>query len=201
MAVSPARAAGRVQHRPVRRCGKPPVSVLSDDSAADQLQLALSLGVSALVVTVDANAPRHGALHRATAGATGVFPSPSFDWEKLKEMMKDFPAEVPVYLKGIQSAEDALQAVALGVRGIVVSNHGGRACGNAIGALEALQEVAEALRGAGVLAPQAACDIGDPPAPTNHGALASGATPGKWRGRGDRDDFGRRLFTSWSEFP
>eukprot|EP00435_Cladocopium_sp_Y103_P002503 s510_g1.t1 len=42
-------------------------------------------------------------------------------------------ADVPVYLKGIQSAEDALQAVAMGVKGIVVSNHGGRACGNAIG--------------------------------------------------------------------
>lgn len=42
---------------------------------------------------MDANAPRHGALHRATAGATGVFPSPSFDWEKLKEMMKSFPVD------------------------------------------------------------------------------------------------------------
>lgn len=129
------------------------VYVLANDdgSSRQQLDTALALGVGALVVTVDANAPRHGALHRATAGATGVFPSPSFDWTMLEELRKSFPADVPVYLKGIQSAEDALQAVAIGVKGIVVSNHGGRACGNAIGALEALEEVATALRSAGFL--------------------------------------------------
>jgi hypothetical protein len=57
------------------------VYVLANDdgSSRQQLDTALALGVGALVVTVDANAPRHGALHRATAGATGVFPSPSFD--------------------------------------------------------------------------------------------------------------------------
>eukprot|EP00434_Breviolum_minutum_P010638 symbB.v1.2.009384.t1/scaffold595.1/size183375/6 len=135
------------------------VYILSDGSSRGPLDLALRLGVGGVVITVDANAPRHGALHRATAQSTGVFPSHSFNWEELKELRKTFPADVPVYLKGIQSAEDALQAVAVGVRGIVVSNHGGRACGNAIGALEALEEVAEALRSAGLLGPESPFEL------------------------------------------
>ena len=56
-----------------------------------------------------------------------------------------------MYLKGVQCAEDALMAVELGLQGVVVSNHGGRACGNSIGALEALQEISAALREAGHL--------------------------------------------------
>eukprot|EP00435_Cladocopium_sp_Y103_P020889 s510_g5.t1 len=73
------------------------VYVLANDdgSSRQQLDTALSLGVGALVVTVDANAPRHGALHRATAGATGVFPSPSFDWKALEQLRKSFPVVMP----------------------------------------------------------------------------------------------------------
>ncbi|CAK9106810.1 unnamed protein product [Durusdinium trenchii] len=120
---------------------------------------ALRLGVNALVLTVDANAPRHGALHRFTSAGTGVFPSPLLDWEKFKEMRKSFPVGVPVYLKGVQCAEDALMAVELGLQGVVVSNHGGRACGNSIGALEALQEISAALREAGHLGPNSTFEL------------------------------------------
>ena len=58
---------------------------------------------------------------------------------------------MPVYLKGVQSSLDALEAAKRGFRGVVVSNHGGRACGGAFSALEALEEVTEALRNAGYL--------------------------------------------------
>ena len=62
------------------------VYVLSEqDACVPPRREAFRRGVGALLVTVDANAPRHGALHRATAGATGVFPSPSFTWEQLEE--------------------------------------------------------------------------------------------------------------------
>jgi len=39
----------------------------------------------------------------------------------------------------------------MGVRGIIVSNHGGRACGDAWGCLSALEDVAMGLRAAGWL--------------------------------------------------
>lgn len=71
------------------------VYILSDGSSRGPLDLALRLGVGALVITVDANAPRHGALHRATAQSTGVFPSHSFNWEELKELRKTFPVSGP----------------------------------------------------------------------------------------------------------
>ncbi|CAJ1442434.1 unnamed protein product [Effrenium voratum] len=95
------------------------------------------LKASAVVITVDANAPRKGSFHRATTQATGVFPSPKLDWRKLLELRRRMPSDLPWYLKGVQCAEDALQAATVGVTGIIVSNHGGRACGDAIGSLEA----------------------------------------------------------------
>jgi len=60
------------------------------------------------------------------------------------------PPGVPLYLKGVQQAEDALAAARLGVRGIVVSNHGGRCCGGARAALASLEEVSAALREEGL---------------------------------------------------
>lgn len=54
---------------------------------------------------------------------------------------------LPIIIKGIVTAEDALEAVARNVAGIVVSNHGGRQLDGAISTLEALPEVAEAVAG------------------------------------------------------
>ena len=53
--------------------------------------------------------------------------------------------DLPIVLKGIQSAEDALLAVGHGIEGIIVSNHGGRQVDGAIGALQALPGVVEAV--------------------------------------------------------
>ena len=47
-------------------------------------------------------------------------------------------------LKGIQHVDDAREAAARGVDGIVVSNHGGRQVDGAIGSLDALPPIAEA---------------------------------------------------------
>ena len=105
--------------------------LLGDEaSSIERLHEAIALGASAIVVTVDANAPRKGALFRATAGATGVFPSPRLSWSRLAELKAMLPRGMPMYLKGVQTAEDALKAVAADVAGIIVSNHGGRVCGD-----------------------------------------------------------------------
>ncbi|MTD52785.1 lactate 2-monooxygenase [Amycolatopsis pithecellobii] len=51
----------------------------------------------------------------------------------------------PILLKGIQHADDARRAVDAGMDGIVVSNHGGRQVDGALGALEALPGIAQAV--------------------------------------------------------
>ncbi|TMK80670.1 MAG: alpha-hydroxy-acid oxidizing protein [Actinobacteria bacterium] len=56
-------------------------------------------------------------------------------------------APLPLVLKGIVTAEDARLAVAAGVDGIVVSNHGGRQLDGAPATLDALPEVVEAVAG------------------------------------------------------
>ncbi len=54
---------------------------------------------------------------------------------------------LPILLKGILTAEDALLAVEHGIEGIIVSNHGGRQLDGAIASIEALPEIVEAVAG------------------------------------------------------
>ena len=51
----------------------------------------------------------------------------------------------PIVLKGIQHVDDAVKALHFGVQGIVVSNHGGRQLDGAIGSLEVLPEIVDAV--------------------------------------------------------
>src|SRR5207248_1600344 len=53
--------------------------------------------------------------------------------------------ELPLLVKGVLRAEDALEAKRRGVDGVVVSNHGGRQVDGAVAALDALVEVRDAL--------------------------------------------------------
>ncbi|HZR39971.1 MAG TPA: alpha-hydroxy acid oxidase [Ktedonobacteraceae bacterium] len=55
--------------------------------------------------------------------------------------------ELPILVKGILTAEDALLALEYGAAGIVVSNHGGRQLDGVIPSIEALPEVVEAVAG------------------------------------------------------
>lgn len=48
---------------------------------------------------------------------------------------------LPLLVKGVLTAEDAEQAVQLGLDGIIVSNHGGRQVDGAVAAIDALPEV------------------------------------------------------------
>ena len=56
---------------------------------------------------------------------------------------------MPIILKGIATAEDAVLAFEAGVQGIVLSNHGGRQLDTARSGLEVLVEVVAALRARG----------------------------------------------------
>lgn len=56
-------------------------------------------------------------------------------------------SELPVFIKGVQTPEDALAAMGAGADGIWVSNHGGRQLDGAPGSFEVLEEIAVAVAG------------------------------------------------------
>ncbi|MDX6657727.1 MAG: lactate 2-monooxygenase [Solirubrobacteraceae bacterium] len=55
--------------------------------------------------------------------------------------------ELPIVLKGVLHRDDARRAVAAGMDGVVVSNHGGRQVDGAVAALDALVDVADEIGG------------------------------------------------------
>lgn len=69
----------------------------------------------------------------------------SITWSDLDWLREQ--TRLPLVLKGILTAEDARRAVAHGVAGIVVSNHGGRQLDHAIPSMEALPTIVDAVAG------------------------------------------------------
>ncbi|MBX2803406.1 MAG: alpha-hydroxy-acid oxidizing protein [Myxococcales bacterium] len=69
----------------------------------------------------------------------------SLTWDDLAWLQE--LAEIPVWIKGVVRADDADRAAAMGVAGIVVSNHGGRQLDGGIPTALALPEVVEAVAG------------------------------------------------------
>jgi (S)-mandelate dehydrogenase len=74
----------------------------------------------------------------------GMF-DPSFSWDDVKRFRDRWPRKL--LPKGVLRADDAERAIAAGVDGIVLSNHGGRQLDGAIAGLDALPEVARAIGG------------------------------------------------------
>jgi lactate 2-monooxygenase len=79
----------------------------------------------------------------ATGHFLGVQANPSLSWDDLGALRK--MTSLPILVKGIQHVEDAREAARRGLDGIVVSNHGGRQVDGAIGSLDALPAIAEAV--------------------------------------------------------
>jgi lactate 2-monooxygenase len=73
------------------------------------------------------------------------FSNPAITWEDLEWLRAQ--TELPIVLKGILHADDARRAREAGVDGVIVSNHGGRQVDGAIGALDALGGVGDAVGG------------------------------------------------------
>jgi lactate 2-monooxygenase len=80
-----------------------------------------------------------------TAAATmlSTFPNLGLTWEDLAWLRGQ--TALPLLVKGVLTAEDAVLARAAGVDGVIVSNHGGRQVDGAVASLDALLEVREAL--------------------------------------------------------
>jgi isopentenyl diphosphate isomerase/L-lactate dehydrogenase-like FMN-dependent dehydrogenase len=73
----------------------------------------------------------------------GQFSNPGATWEGVDRLRA--MTDLPLVLKGINHPDDALEAKARGVEGVIVSYHGGRQVDGAIAALDALPAVAEAV--------------------------------------------------------
>jgi 4-hydroxymandelate oxidase len=119
----------------------------------EMLARVVSAGYAAICWTVDF--PVGGLRHRDTRsgfvmpfgiGDADYVYEPNMTWDHLTFIREHAPG-LPVLVKGILTAEDALLAVEHGADGIVVSNHGGRQLDGCPASLDALPEVVEAAGG------------------------------------------------------
>jgi len=133
------------------------------------VQLAEKAGCKAIVVTVDAPglgrrerdlrikyAPKTAAVQdggdrsKGTSNLLSSFIDLALTWDDLNEFRKW--TSLPLVIKGIQTAEDAIKAAKLGyIKAIVVTNHGGRQIDFGRAGIEILPEVIDALRSIGAL--------------------------------------------------
>jgi 4-hydroxymandelate oxidase len=121
--------------------------------SAEMLRRATDSGFRAICWTVDF--PVAGLRHRDTrsgfvmpVGIPGdeIVYEPNLTWDHLA-FIRDHAPGLPVLVKGILTAEDAVLAVDHGADGLVVSNHGGRQLDSCPAGLDALSEVVEAVQG------------------------------------------------------
>lgn len=73
------------------------------------------------------------------ARSAGVSIDPNLCWETIQWLKEK--TNIPIFIKGIQCAEDALQAWKIGCKGIYISNHGGRAADTAQPTIVTLAEI------------------------------------------------------------
>jgi len=128
--------------------------------AAGLVRRVEAAGYQAIVLTVDF--PVMGNRERSKRHAVPMPPPPLVEanfvgveedgeewvpvtWETVNWLRST--TSLPVLVKGILTAEDALLALEHGVSGIIVSNHGGRQLDGAVTSIEALPEVVEAVAG------------------------------------------------------
>jgi isopentenyl diphosphate isomerase/L-lactate dehydrogenase-like FMN-dependent dehydrogenase len=73
----------------------------------------------------------------------GIAESPAITWERL-DWLREL-TDLPIVVKGLQHPDDAVEAVRRGIDGIVVSNHGGRQVDGAVGSLDVLPDIVDAV--------------------------------------------------------
>ncbi len=81
---------------------------------------------------------------KAVQKFVSIYSNPALTWEDLR-FLKTI-TKLPVLLKGILHADDAVKAIDYGVNGIIVSNHRGRQVDGSISTLEALPSIAETVQ-------------------------------------------------------
>jgi lactate 2-monooxygenase len=74
-----------------------------------------------------------------------IYTRPSLTWENLAYLRSI--TKLPILLKGILHPDDALKALDHGINGLVISNHGGRQVDGAVGTMDMLPLIANAIQG------------------------------------------------------
>ena len=123
------------------------------------VEAALAAGASSLVLTVDS--PALGARDNDRRHDWGQMPddgismhervfNPFLDsavgWSDL-QWLRDLAGDVPVWVKGILRADDAVAAIDHGAAGVMVSNHGARNLDTIVPTAVALPSIVEAMDG------------------------------------------------------
>ncbi|MBI2510888.1 MAG: alpha-hydroxy-acid oxidizing protein [Opitutae bacterium] len=112
----------------------------------------LTLRTIATALAQKANFP--GGLLRNLASAepraavqrfVATYSRPNVTWDDLKFLREH--TKLPIVLKGVLHADDAKLALAHGVDGLIVSNHGGRQIDGEVASLDALPGVVDAVAG------------------------------------------------------
>jgi isopentenyl diphosphate isomerase/L-lactate dehydrogenase-like FMN-dependent dehydrogenase len=120
------------------------------------VERAVAAGYAGLALTVDLDyygrrerdiAKRYKPTARRASASQGAGDphQARFSWADITRIKKRF--DIPLILKGIATAEDAIIALEHGVKVIYVSNHGGRQLDHGKGGLAVLPEVVEAVGG------------------------------------------------------
>ena len=127
--------------------------VRGDDAFVDDhLKRAMAAGYDAFCLTVDTAIYSRRERDISTRfakpwrrGVVGMDHQAALSWSHVKRIQDKY--DVPLILKGIATAEDAVIACEHGVTGVYVSNHGGRQLDHGRGALDVLPEVVAAVKG------------------------------------------------------
>ena len=144
-------ASGRVQES-ASRIQPSPEATADKLPRSTEIKPPLNLQTIATALEQKAHFPG-GLLKNLTSGAPlaavqrfmTTYSRPSLQWDELKFLRQH--TKLPVLLKGVLHPDDAKKAVALGIDGLVVSNHGGRQIDGEIASLDALPVVAGAVNG------------------------------------------------------
>lgn len=119
----------------------------------DYVRRARDTGYTAFCLTVDTAiysrrerdiAKRYARPGRSSIRSVDPFQA-ALDWDQVEHFKNTF--DLPLIIKGIATAEDALLALKHGVDGIYVSNHGGRQLDHGRGTMDVLPEIVQAVGG------------------------------------------------------
>src|SRR5262249_48776160 len=123
-----------------------------DGFVDDHVSRAVKAGYDALCLTVDTAIYSRRERDISTRFAkpwrravAGFDYQAGLNWSHVKRIKQKYP--LPLILKGIATAEDAVIACDHGVEAVYVSNHGGRQLDHGRGALDILPEVVSAVKG------------------------------------------------------
>ncbi len=122
----------------------------------ERVAAAVASGYAGLCLTVDLDyygrrerdiAKRYKPTARRASGGAGAGDpfQQAFSWADIARIRKNCP--IPMFIKGIATAEDARIAIDHGIDVVYVSNHGGRQLDHGRGSLGDLPEVVDAVKG------------------------------------------------------